>query len=528
MRLPVAGADHRWLISRSEYRKVASAMPSRSIPEMPLSAAGCKLRGRLPALLLGLALHSLSLGQSDVTVDAPSAEPSDSLPAAVSRKLAAYDLAPENLSVYVQALDQEQPLVDFQSRVPRNPASTIKTLTTFVALEVLRPGYIWKTRVYLDGTLSQGRLDGNLVIRGICDPYLTTENFWKLLRQLRAMGLQHIAGDLVVDNSYFQVAAEDPGEFDGQPFRSYNVAPDALLVNFKSVRFLFYPDPADKSVRIVPDPLLPNLVIENRIQLGKGACRGYQRGIAFNVPGGMEDARVVLDGRFPSGCDEYSFSRTVMAPAQFAFGVFKGLWEEMGGVIDGGVRMGLAPVDAEPFYIHWSPTLAEVVRSINKFSNNVMTRHLLLTMGAEVYGPPGTQEKGQAVVKQWLAAQHLEFPELRLVNGAGLSRETRISALSMASLLRRAWDSPYMPELAASLPLSGMDGTLRLRFDDEPLAGQLHLKTGSMDHVTAIAGYAMARSGRRYVVVALHNDTDVHRGYGENVQHALLRWLIDQ
>jgi len=503
-------------------------MPSQSKPEMTIPAPDRPHRGRLPTLLLGLLLHSLALGQPDPGVALQPVEAADALPAVVSRKLAAYQLAPDNLSVFVQALDQDRPLVDFQSRVPRNPASTIKALTTFVALEVLRPGYVWKTRVYLDGTLSDGRLDGDLVIRGSGDPYLTTENFWKLLRQLRAMGLQHISGDLVVDNSYFQLAPEDPGEFDGQPFRSYNVAPDALLVNFKSVRFLFYPDPADKSVRIVPDPLLPNLVIENRIQLGNGACRGYQRGIAFNAPGGMEEGRVILDGRFPAGCDQYSFSRTVMAPAQFAFGVFKGLWEEMGGRIDGGVRLGLAPPEADPFYTHWSPTLAEVVRSINKFSNNVMTRHLLLTMGAEIFGAPGTQEKGQAVVAEWLAANHLEFPELRLVNGAGLSRDTRISAASMARLLRRAWDSPYMPEMAASLPLSGMDGTLRMRFDQAPLAGQLHLKTGSMDHVNAIAGYAMARSGRRYVVVALHNDIDVHRGYGENVQHALLRWLMDQ
>jgi len=486
---------------------------------------------RLAGSLVGIcALAQGSAQPETATVGASLAlqAQADPLPAPVMAKLGLYKLAPEHFSAYVQALDAEQPLVDFNAALPRNPASTIKTLTTFAALEVLTPGYVWKTRVYLDGKLADGRLDGNLVIRGSGDPYLTTENFWKLLRQLRAQGLRHIAGDLVVDNSYFQVPDEDPGEFDGQPFRSYNVLPDALLVNFKSVRFRFYPESSIKAVRVVPDPLLPNLVIDNRISLGSGACRGYQRGIAFTVPGGMDDDTVVLDGRFPGGCEEYSFSRTVMAPAQFAFGVFKGLWEEMGGSIDGGVRLGTAPVDAEPFYVHWSPTLAEVVRSINKFSNNVMTRHLLLTMGAEVYGPPGTQEKGQAVVSEWLQSRGLAFPELRLNNGAGLSRDTRIAAASLARLLREAWRSPYMPELVSSLPLSGMDGTLLHRFDDRVMAGQLHLKTGSMDHVAAIAGYAMARSGRRYVVVTLHNDTDVHRGYGENVQHALLRWLVEQ
>ena len=454
------------------------------------------------------------------------------LPDPINRVVQRYKLDPSRVGMVVQALDASEPVLSWNADTPQNPASTIKTLTTLAALDVLTPGYYWKTYVYLDGTLSNGRLDGNLIFKGTGDPYLTTENFWKLLRELRARGLQHITGDLVVDNSYFQVAAEEPGAFDGEPFRSYNVAPDALLVNFKSVRFGFYPEPTGKGVRVVQDPLLANLRIDNRLTIRPGSCSGFQRGIAFNVPAGPEHDTVLFDGKFPSGCEEYSFSRTVLTPAQFAFGVFKGLWEELGGAIDGGVRVGLAPQadesgqEAEPFYIHWSPTLAEVVRSINKYSNNVMTRHLLLTMGAKVYGVPGTEEKGRAVIADWLKANHLEMPELILVNGAGLSRDTRISAASMAALLRHAWNSPYMPEFVSSLPLSGMDGTLRRRFDDEPLVGQLHLKTGSMDDVAAIAGYATSRSGRRYVVVDLHNEKDVHRGYGENVQDALLHWVI--
>lgn len=487
-----------------------------------------------------LALACLSPGLCGVASAAEIAEGGAVIPAApaplpgqIQRVLDRYELEPSGVSLLVQAIDDPEsgPLLAWNADVPRNPASTIKTLTTLVALDVLKPGYYWKTYVYLDGELHDGRLEGNLVLKGTGDPYLTTENFWKLLRALRARGLKHISGDLVVDNSYFEVTGEDPGAFDGEPFRSYNVAPDALLVNFKSVRFGFYPE--GKGVRVVPDPVLSNLNIDNRIGVTRGSCRGFQRGIAFNVPGGLDDDTVVFDGKFPSGCQEYSFSRTVMTPARFAFGVFKGLWEELGGTIDGDVRQGFAPaadavaLEPEPFYIHWSPSLAEVVRSINKYSNNVMTRHLLLTMGAEVYGAPGTEEKGRAVIADWLKANQISLPGLSLVNGAGLSRDTRISAAGMALVLRHGWNSPYMPEFISSLPLSGMDGTLRRRFDDEPLAGQLHLKTGSMDHVSAIAGYATSRSGKRYVVVDLHNDNDVHRGYGENVQDALLRWVID-
>jgi D-alanyl-D-alanine carboxypeptidase/D-alanyl-D-alanine-endopeptidase (penicillin-binding protein 4) len=491
---------------------------------------------RLLACALGLSLClTTSVSAADIAESAQVVHGREApLPAPVGRVMERYKLAPSGVSFFVQALNSDTPLLSFNADVPRNPASTIKALTTMVALDVLTPGYYWKTYVYLDGKLSNGRLDGNLILKGTGDPYLTTENFWKLLRELRARGLHHISGDLVVDNSYFQVAEEDPGAFDGQPFRSYNAPPDALLVNFKSVRFGFYPEPTGKGVRVVQDPLLANLRIDNRLAIRPGSCSGFQRGIAFNVPAGPAPDTVVFDGKFPSGCEEYSFSRTVLTPVQFAFGVFKGLWEELGGSIDGGVRVGLVPqadesgLELEPFYVHWSPTLAEVVRSINKYSNNVMTRHLLLTMGAKVYGAPGTEEKGRAVIADWLKANHLEMPGLVLVNGAGLSRDTRISAASLAALLRHAWNSPYMPEFVSSLPLSGMDGTLRRRFDDDPLVGQLHLKTGSMDDVAAIAGYATSRSGRRYVVVDLHNEKDIHRGYGENVQDALLHWVISK
>ena len=459
---------------------------------------------------------------------AASPAPAGGLPDTVQRVMAAHQLSPQHLSVYVQEVGAEKPLLEFNAAASRNPASTIKLLTTYVALDVLSPGYTWTTEAHLEGELDDGRLDGDLILKGTGDPFLTTERFWTFLRRLQAKGLQHISGDLVIDNGYFDVEPEDPAAFDGQPFRTYNVAPDALLVNFKAVRFRFVADPPRRQVRIVPDPALPNLNIENRIRLGNGYCRGYQRGIAFNVPGGLTDETVVFDGRFPAACEEYSFARTVLTPHEFAYGTVKYLGEEMGGSISGDVRLAAAPQEVEPYLGMDSPTLAEIIRSVNKFSNNVMTRHLLLTLGAETFGPPGTRDKGTEVIDQWLAMKGLELPELQLVNGAGLSRETRISARGLGTLLVQAHSSPYMPEYVASLPLAAMDGTLQRRFRGEPLAGRMHLKTGRLDDVAAIAGYVRSRSGRDYVVVALHNDRDVHRGLGQEVQNALLRWVFQQ
>ena len=160
--------------------------------------------------------------------------------------------------------------------------------------------------------------------------------------------------------------------------------------------------------------------------------------------------------------------------------------------------------------------------------DDVMARHLLYTLSAEVLGEPGTESGGRKVIGDWLQQNGLELSTLALDNGAGLSREARMAARDFGALLRLAWRRPTMPEFIASMSLSGLDGTLSRRFRGSPITGNAHLKTGSLDHVTAIAGYLQSRSGRRFSVVMLHNHTDIHRGPGEEAQEALLRWLYEQ
>ena len=332
----------------------------------------------------------------------------------------------------------------------------------------------------------------------------------------------------VVHQSDHPIAVELLAGFDGQPYRTYNVAPNAFLVNFKAVRFLLIPDPANNTARIDIDPPLSNLRVHNHVRLKRGACRGYQRGVAFDMPEGMAAGVVVFSGQFPTGCSEYGMWRTVLEPRTFAWGIFQSLWTELDGTIGGTVRAGSAPSDTRPFFTYKSVPLAEAIRSVNKFSNNVMSRTLLLTMGAELDSVPGTVEKGQAIVARWLANNGVASPELRLINGAGLSRDTRITADHLGRLLLLAWRSPYMAEFIASMPISGMDGTLRRRLKDNGAAGRMHLKTGRMDDVVAIAGYVYGASGKQYVVVAMHNEPGAHRGPGHELQDALLEWIYRQ
>ncbi len=449
------------------------------------------------------------------------------LPPPVERVLRGHHIPPGEVSVLVQAVGASKPLLSYLPAVPRNPASVMKLVTTWSALQLLGPTYTWPTEVYFLGPFDGSRLDGDLALKGYGDPFLVLENVWKLLRALHRLGLEDIGGDLVLDDSYFDVNEDDPGNFDDQPFRTYNVVPDALLMNFKAVEFYVRADPARRRVDVAIEPPLPNLHVQNRIVLGDGPCHGYQDGISFDVVD-PKLTQVVLGGRFPESCREYSLARTVLEPEAYVYGLFESLWKETGGKFHGRLRKGVVPADAAPVLTWRSPPLDEVIRSINKFSNNVMTRQLLYTLGAARGGAPGTRKKGVAAIREFLASVGLDAGPFFMDNGSGLSRDGRVSARFLADLLLRARAAPYAAEFVSSLSLAGLDGTTRRRFGDIETTGDMHLKTGTLDNVSALAGYVHVAGGRDYVVVVLLNAPDANRGPGNELDEAVLNWVAGQ
>ncbi len=451
--------------------------------------------------------------------------PQTVLPAPVNRILVQRQLAESSLSVFVQEVGSSEPLLAFNADVPRNPASVIKLVTTFAALEALGPTYQWRTDAFVDGRLNGGTLTGDLLLKGYGDPYLITERLWLLQRDLRNRGLREIDGDLVIDNTWFAREELDPGAFDGQTYRAYNALPDALLVNYQAVNFIFRPDAARGRVEILADPALANVDMRNQMRLFKGGCSSSKSGISMVVGSGSPRPQLTFSGAVASDCAEYQLLRTILDGPAFAYGAFRALWEEQGGRVTGKFRQGQVPAGKTPFITFRSPPLAEVIRSVNKFSNNVMTRQIFLTLGAEKFGAPGTLEKGERATLAALASRGLNFPELRIGNGAGLARDTRISAASLGRMLLAAHAGPFQPEFQASLSLAGLDGTTRRRFKDDPSRGDMHLKTGTLNGVTSIAGFVHSESGTDYVVVAIMNQPKATWGGGQEAQNALLRWV---
>jgi D-alanyl-D-alanine carboxypeptidase/D-alanyl-D-alanine-endopeptidase (penicillin-binding protein 4) len=436
------------------------------------------------------------------------------LPREVAQALRTAGIPQSSVGAVVQELSAGRPLLAVNAGAGLNPASVMKVVTTYAALELLGPAYRWKTEAYADGA--------DLVLRGYGDPKLNEESFWMLLRNLRGRGLGEIRGDVVLDRNWFAPVANE--RIDDDAFRPYNVTPDALLVNFKSLRFTFVPEAG--GVRLFAEPALPGLEIVNTLRMVEGNC---PEGRAFRdlVQASFQSRppRAAFTGSYPASCGERDLNVALHAPEDYAEAMIRQFWRELGGSWSGKVREGTVSPGARLLYRHDSPTLAEIVRDINKFSNNVMARQLYLTLAAELGGAPARPENARHAIRQWLDLKKIRAPELAIANGSGLSRSERASAATIAALLQAAWRSAVMPEFIASLPVAAADGTMRKRLLGERVAGQAHIKTGLLHDARSIAGYVLDRHGRRYVVVMIVNHPRAPQA--QAAQDALISWVYE-
>jgi D-alanyl-D-alanine carboxypeptidase/D-alanyl-D-alanine-endopeptidase (penicillin-binding protein 4) len=433
----------------------------------------------------------------------------------------------EAVTVVVRDLATGESLIEMNSATPRIPASVMKILPTFAALDVLGPAYTWKTRAFADGPIAKGSLQGNLYLQGGGDPLMTIERWWRFVTDLRQTGLRAIEGDIIIDDELFAPEDQRPGDFDGRPYRTYNVLPYALLVNLQSSEFTIRPNEDGEAIDVAVDPYPANLQVENRIKPVNARCAGRNRSFSINHPA-SDPFKIVISGTVSLSCPPQTSRQVILGPAEFAYGTFRQLWEQQGGTITGGMLRAPTPKTARQLLSQESLTLAEIVRITNKFSSNVMARTLLLTLAAEKGTTPATTAAGEAVIGNWLKGRGLEFDELAIANGSGLSRDARISGDSLAKVLQAAWKSDYAPEFLATLPLGGLDGTLRKRFGRLKNPSRVRMKTGTLNGASSIAGYVTGESGRTYVVVIMVNSKGVQYGPGEAIQGSVIEWVVSQ
>ncbi len=452
------------------------------------------------------------------------------LPATVVDALKIAGIPQQSVALYVYALDGVQavegksPILSHNADKSMNPASVMKLVTTNAALDVLTPTYRWKTEVYRDGNLINGVLQGNLIIKGYGDPSFKAQEFWRLLMSLQQVGIKQINGDLILDKSYFAKNVGNAKAFDDEIWRAYNAEPSAFSVNGRNTSFKFIATETGVSVR--QEFELPEVQIVNNMKLAQNACGEWRSRISYTVEPKESGAAVTFSGSFSPACEERYLELSVFDDEKYAFYSFKKLWKELGSSFNGKLKVQDTPASAVKVLEQLSEPLGYVVRDINKWSNNLMARQLLLTIAAEKISPPATEASGEKAVKNWLSAKGLNFEELVIENGSGLSRVERISAEHLGQMLVSAYHSPVMPELMASLPILSQDGTIKKRLVDSQSNGRAHLKTGSMDGVSAIAGYVLDANNHRHVVVMLVNHAKA--GTSKNAQDALIEWVHQQ
>lgn len=386
---------------------------------------------------------------------------------------------------------------EHRADVAMNPASTMKLLTGWAALNRLGPGYRWRSELSTAARLENGVLKGDLywVARG--DPRFDTAKLTEMLRQLRLRGVQRIDGQLLLDKRAFSRISSAEG-FGGDAERVFSVAPDTHLSNLKVAWLRYFYEQGQP--RVVLDPPLAGFTLDNRLQpSAEKRCADVRDWVTVAVSAG----NIRISGKLPQACDGSASYVNVLDHDSYAGQSFSAIWQMLGGVGPRGVALGAAPDNAQVLVRQESDPLTQALSDINKFSNNTMARSLWLTLGVESPHSGDTVADAERSIRSLLQERAINSDGLQLENGAGLSRRERISARQLGTVLLDAARGPYAAEFIASLPLASEDGTLHRRFAG--LGPRLRLKTGTLDDVRALAGYWQAPGGQRLAIVVLLN-----------------------
>lgn len=470
------------------------------------------------------------------------------------------------------------PLLSHQADIARTPASTMKLVPSFIALDTLGADFVWHTRVYHTGIIIGDTLYGDLIIQGSGDPKMTHERLQQLLYKVQTTGIHHINGDIIVDSSVFTNVTKDPAAFDNSPLRPYNASPDGFLVNFSSVGIQSYPLDNTRA-QLTYTPQLADYQLPSMINMRSAAC-GQAR---YSIAPQWQAAQLILNSNLPDSCGEHAFYVAYPDAKDFAARVIAAKWQTLGNTLSGKVIAqetpyhannpankqtksphGLAAIAMSPLPIVSYPSLnlKQQIYDINHFSNNVMTEQVALSIGAYKadvhkknthqesaneqgtdtdktinnqatslyqFGQPKATDYPQALnaINHWWQT-NLTTPTPHLSNGSGLCRDCSISATNLSELLTYAYNQPSFDAYVSSLGIAGVSGTISTHSDRLPKSqaiGRAWIKTGTLNNVTSMAGYVKGLSGQDYVVVGLINTDHALNAYtARTVLDSMLDW----
>ena len=401
-----------------------------------------------------------------------------------------------------------------------NPASVTKVFTTGYALEKLGSTYRFKTDFLAASEPVEGVLKGSLYVKGGGDPGFTTADLWLSLRQLKAQGLNRIQGSVVLDDSAFPAQAEsvwvggESEDFDDAPHRAYHAQPNALLMNFGAMALDLIVD--GQLVRVVPQEAPQSWAFVSEVKLVSGACGAWKNQLQMEFAKTARNVIVTLRGNYPRSCGQSTLPVRVPNQDWLFESWFREIWAQLGGQLQGDVIKGVTPIQTIALYTHTGKPLGDLIKQVNKWSSNVMARHLELAT-------TGAGQTFNSNMLSWLKSNGIDTPGWVFENGSGLSRLTRIDAQGLTSFLKYMATRADFPDYLASFPRAGADGTLSRRA--RGVNGYAYLKTGTLNGVRSLGGYLRDKNGQWWAVGILIKSARAQEGWEpmENLLEYLYR-----
>jgi D-alanyl-D-alanine carboxypeptidase/D-alanyl-D-alanine-endopeptidase (penicillin-binding protein 4) len=434
---------------------------------------------------------------------APEAGAARELDSALRSIVAGGPLATARASIVVSDVETGQLLFARDPDVLLNPASNVKLVTSAAALARLGPEFRFDTEVYVDAGAGEGAARA-LYVRGKGDPTLVTERLWAIAGDLVHLGIRRV-GDVVVDDTYFDRERSGPGFDQEAGDKSYLAPAGAASLNWNTIAVhVAAGDRRGGKARVELEPA--SELFEVDVRATTVAPGGRRRLVVSSVRAGARQ-RIVVEGRIPIGSRMQTVWRRIDDPALYLGHTLRRLMELRGARFAGKVRAGQVPQGARLVHVAQSESLGEVVRRLNKTSNNFVAEQLLKTIGAEAKGAPGSWANGVEAVADFLAEVGIPRGSYVMKNGSGLNDTNRFSARQLVTLLRAMWARfPLQAEYLASLPVAGRDGTIRWRMEGSEAEGRLRAKTGTLENVTSLSGYVQNAGHRTLAFAILVND----------------------
>lgn len=439
---------------------------------------------------------------------------------AIKKILNRSELSKENYSLFIKNISKQNKVFSYNEQKSFNPASVMKLVTTYAGLRLLGPNYQWKTDVFYKGNLKNNHLYGDLIIKGYGDPTITYADFSQLIEKVQQRGIKYIHGNIIFDESFFG-ELQSQGLIDDKKYRAYNVNPRSFVVNENTVNFNF--SIKNEKILIQTFPEVKELKVINHLKLTTQGCSDWKDNLDYEVETKSDMTEIKFNGRYDKDCESKDIDLSVISSSRLPMVLFEKLWKLHGGDIDGEFKNTYQNIThINKLYTHQSRPLSLVITDINKYSQNLIARNLLLTILVENNGNPINENEAGKYTKNALLKEKVRLDSLEIDNGAGLSRNAKVNTEDLVFLLEKAYSGLYMPEFISSLPNMGIDGTLKNRGKKLSVTKHAYLKTGSIQNVSAIAGYIFDKNNDVKIFVFIANDPKANES--SKIQDELIEW----